>query len=356
MADVSRAFALAKDAYGASRPAKWDAPLFAAAACADGRIAAASDPVFAGSLAECLRALRAAFPEWRAGDVAITNDVYHGSTHPTEVTAAAPVMEGGRPVAWALVRTDIADIGGWDLGAYSPRALDIWSEGARIVPAKAFREGRPRREVLELLQLNSRTPRLNLACVSALGAAALALVRALAPMVSGLPALADAADERARASVGRVERGEGRSTLRAPGAKALSLQVRIVPKRSRLAVSFPGLPPAAQVPLNATRAITLDSIVAGIGARLRIEPQAAAALHRLVDLELADDSLLSAVRRCPAGWARALTGRALYQAACDALGAAAGATPPERDPHFDAASGRLAQERRAYIESIERGM
>lgn len=356
MTDLAGFFAGAQAACRAGLPPGWDAASFAAAAAGDGRVASATHPAHAGSFAACLQALRAAFPSWAPGDVAITNDVYHGSTHPTEITAAAPILHADRPVAWALVRTDIADLGGWDLGAYSPRALDIWSEGGRIVPAKAFRGGLPRREVLDMLQLNSRTPRLNLACVSALGSAALGLARALGPAASGLAALADDAEQRAGAALARVERGEGKAAFDAPGGERFSIQVRITPNGSRLALSFPGLPAAAQAPLNATRAITLDAVAAAIAATLRIEAQAATALHRLIDLELADDRLLSAVRRRPAGWARAMTGRAVFRAACDALGASGDSGWPERDPHLDPASGRLAEARRRQVEALERGM
>ena len=352
MTDVLKAFAAAQESYRAALPAKWDARIAAAAACEDGRIAAATEAVSAGSFAACLRALQSAAGECGAGDVVITNDVYHGSNHPTEVTAATPIVEGGRVRGWAMLRTELADIGGWELGAYSPRALDIWSEGARIVPAKVFRNGAPRREVLDMLQLNSRTPRLNLACVTSLARTALSLAGSLAPLASTLGALADQSEQRAASALARVERGEGKAEVPQAGP----LRLRITPHGARLSISFPELPAASAAPLNATRAMTLDSIVAGITATLRVDPAAAVALHRLIDLEVAEDRLLSAARRRPAGWARAITGRAVFQATCDALGASGDAGWPARDPHFDPVSGRLSEARRSTIETLERGM
>ncbi len=311
----------------------WDAPVISAAADAEGRIVATSYAPAAASLAACLDSLRA-LPEWSAGDVAITNDVYYGSSHPTEITAAAPVIQGGRIIGWTLLRTDLPDIGGWELGSYSPQALDIWSEGARIVPAKAFLKGKPRREVLELLELNSRTPRLNRAIATALCGAALAT-----------PAAAPAAAEPAVT----VPQLEGEASF-----ATLTLRVQIRQQGRRLAVSFPGLPPPAQTPWNATRAITTDAVAGALGAALRLNARDAAAVHRSIDLDLPEDTLLSSVRRRPAGWARAMTGGAIFQAICGALGRQ-GEKRPDRDPHFDAVSGRLLPARADYIRNLERG-
>jgi N-methylhydantoinase B/oxoprolinase/acetone carboxylase alpha subunit len=218
-----------------------------------------------------------------------------------------------------------------------------------------FVAGRPRREVLDVLQLNSRTPRLNLACLSSLAGAALGLAAAMRPLASELGALADDAEQRAGAVLGRVERGQGKADIRQPSGPVLALRLCIASRGSRLEVSFPDLPEATQTPLNATRAMTLDSVIAGISATLRIDPHVATALARLIDMDLRDESLLSARRRRPAGWGRALTGRAVYQATCDALGASCEAEWPERDPHFDSSTGRLGEARRNHLETLERG-
>jgi hypothetical protein len=45
----------------------------------------------------------------------------------------------------------------------------------------------------------------------------------------------------------------------------------------------------------------------------------------------------------------------VFHATCDALGAAGGAGWRSRDPHLDAASGRLSDERRRILETLEKG-
>src|SRR3954465_3087049 len=97
----------------------WDAPVISATADAGG-IVSAPDGDCAATLAACLDSLRK-LGDWNEGDVAITSDVYHGSSHPLELTAATPVMQAGRIGGWKLARTQLPDLGGWDLGSYSPR-------------------------------------------------------------------------------------------------------------------------------------------------------------------------------------------------------------------------------------------
>lgn len=295
----------------------WDAPVITATADAQGLVNAPVD--CAATLAACLDNFRK-LGDWNEGDVAITTDVYHGSSHPTELTAATPVMQAGRIAGWKLARTHLPDLGGWELGSYTPRAMDIWAEAARIVPAKAFLKGQPRREVLELLELNSRTPKGNRAIVTALCRKLLCESLACANMASG-----QATDR------------EGEAVLRAPGVEPLTLKVRVRKTGDRFKVSFPDLPGPSEAPLNATRAMTMDAVSSALGVP-----------HRHIDLDLADETLLTAMRRRPVAWARALVGEALSKAL--------GAPFQSRDPHFDPQTGRLKAARAQYIQTWERGL
>jgi len=295
----------------------WDAPVITASADAQGLVSA---PCCAATLAACLDNFRK-LADWSEGDVAITTDVYHGSSHPTELTAATPVMQAGRIAGWKLARTQLPDLGGWELGSYTPRAMDIWAEAARIVPAKAFLKGQPRREVLELLELNSRTPKGNRAIVTAL---CRSLISARFQKGTG----DDASDAKDR---------DGEAVVRAPGVEPLTLKVRVRKAGERVRVSFPELPAPSEAPLNATRAMTLDAV----SAALRVS-------HRQIELDLPDETLFTATRRRPVAWARVLVGEALSKAL--------GAPFQSRDPHFDPQTGRLKAARAQYIQTWERGL
>src|SRR5690606_15484007 len=78
-------------------------------------------------------------------------------------------------------------LGGWMIGGYSPQAVDRWAEAARFVPAKVLLAGKERRELLDLLQLNSRTPK-----------ATKRLALAIAHAASGLDGHVDLMDYRRR--------------------------------------------------------------------------------------------------------------------------------------------------------------
>jgi N-methylhydantoinase B/oxoprolinase/acetone carboxylase alpha subunit len=298
----------------------WDAPVVTATADAQGVVNAPGH--CAATLAACLDNFRK-LGDWNEGDVAITTDVYHGSSHPTELTAATPVMQAGRITGWKLARTQLPDLGGWELGCYSPRAMDIWAEAARIVPAKAFLKGQPRREVLELLELNSRTPKGNRAIVTAL---CRKLISGQFQAGTGVEAT-------------HTQDRDGEAVLRAPGVDPLTIKVRVRKAGERVSVSFPDLPPPSAAPLNATRAMTLDALSSVLGVS-----------YRLIEVDLADETLVTATRRRPVAWARALLGEALS----NALG---GKKPfHNRDPHFDPQTGRLNAARAQYIQTWERGL
>src|SRR5262245_35947710 len=166
--------AAVEQAYLRNLPPAWNRRPRAALASPEGIIVAASEPCEAISMQELVHGMRAFFgDDWNAGDVALTNDVYSGASHATEFAALAPLFRpDGDLQGWLGIRALFPDVGGWDLGSYSLRALDIWSEGVRIVPVKLARQGVARREIIQILRLNSRTPHLTEACARSLLAAA----------------------------------------------------------------------------------------------------------------------------------------------------------------------------------------
>ena len=140
----------------------WSVHAKAGLFAADGRTLAAT-AASAASLGATVRAIADFFADdWAPGDAAITNDQDSGATHVAEMTLVRPLWPagstGGKPAAFAIVRADIPDFGGWHLGGYSPQAIDRWAEGGRIVPVKVALAGTERREAVETLMLNSRTP------------------------------------------------------------------------------------------------------------------------------------------------------------------------------------------------------
>lgn len=98
--------------------------------------------------------------EIHPGDLFIANDPYFSACgHLPDWTAMFPLFVDERLVAFACNRAHMVDIGGGAPGSYDVRATEIFHEGIRLPPMKLKAEGAIRRDLLDLLQLNSRAPR-----------------------------------------------------------------------------------------------------------------------------------------------------------------------------------------------------
>ncbi len=92
------------------------------------------------------------------GDVLVANDPYHGGGHLPDYNVFSPVVVDGELVLIASIQCHHADTGGGMPGGYNAEALDIWAEGVRYPAVKVYDRGRERRDVVYMMQTNSRTP------------------------------------------------------------------------------------------------------------------------------------------------------------------------------------------------------
>ncbi|OGB94106.1 MAG: hypothetical protein A3G35_05445 [candidate division NC10 bacterium RIFCSPLOWO2_12_FULL_66_18] len=93
------------------------------------------------------------------GDVVITNDPYMSGTHLNDVAVICPFFVNGELLLFFCVRAHWGDIGGMTPGSISGRTTEIFQEGIRIPPIKAYEGGRPNQGALDLLFANLRQPR-----------------------------------------------------------------------------------------------------------------------------------------------------------------------------------------------------
>src|SRR3989304_5908898 len=130
----------------------------------EGAVIAMGDhmPVHLGSMPMSVAAAIAALALGR-GDIAMLNDPFAGGTHLPDITLVMPVFSTGRgpratdPLFYVASRAHHADVGGAQPGSMG-LARDIYQEGIRIPPLKIVQRGRLRRDVLQLLLANVRTP------------------------------------------------------------------------------------------------------------------------------------------------------------------------------------------------------
>ena len=342
----------------------------AAIAGPGGEILNASDPGSAASAAATLVSVKAFFGEdWSDGDVAITNDVYLGAAHPTEFTAITPLYSAGRPAGWLLGRADFPDVGGWDLGGYTRRALDIWAEGVRIVPVKLVQGGRVRREMVEILRLNSRTARLSEACALALAAAARTTLHEWQRSPVSAPDIFEGhAQERRDLNAAAVA---SRLAALAPGAgvgrsriagvePALAIECRVEIADRAIRVSFPAAPPPREQSINATRHLVTDAVISAVARHLACDNAATLGLLGACTVQVPTHTILDTGRSLPVGHARLTTCRAVEDAVGQALTALGIAASPARalrteevPPAVDAQTGTLSADRQRILRQLE---
>jgi len=94
------------------------------------------------------------------GDIFLSNDPYEaGGNHLPDWTIMHPVFHRGGMVAFTCNRAHQVDIGGGMPGTYNSNATEIFEEGIRLPPLKIFDRGRLRRDVWDMVALNTRAPK-----------------------------------------------------------------------------------------------------------------------------------------------------------------------------------------------------
>jgi len=130
----------------------------------DGHIISQADglPAHAAGGGFAIRALLKAFgDDINEGDSFLMNDPYvAGGNHLPDWVMATPVFVGGNLVAFACDRAHQSDIGGGAPGTYNGDATEIFHEGLRLPPVRVVEKGETRKDLWQLILLNSRTPEL----------------------------------------------------------------------------------------------------------------------------------------------------------------------------------------------------
>lgn len=115
-------------------------------------------PIHMGAMKYAVKAALEFFgpEEIYEGDIILVNDPYYGGSHIPDWTMFAPTFYQGELVLFPAVRAHMADTGGAIGGGYNPLAYEIWQEGLRLSPIKIYEKGRPRRDILKMLEINNR--------------------------------------------------------------------------------------------------------------------------------------------------------------------------------------------------------
>ena len=313
----------------------WEVHATAALAVADGTMVAGFDATTAATTRRIVAAMRAFFgAAWRPGDAAVLNDPDGGSVHPTQISTVVPIWltaaADGGPDHWAIVRADIPDFGGWELGGYSPQAIDRWAEAGRVVPVKVRLAGAARREATDTMILNSRTPAITFASVEGMAEAAAGLAARFVGLGVFLTSLgahseqartADAAAVNAALAALAPGQHVGRAEIDVPwdneDGGSVSLTVERVPTGLHLAFREP--PAIDPRPINCTAGMTEDLVLAAVAGALDLDGLHSDALRQAIAIEPPEGSRLAATVPTAVGIGRETTGQAVFRAVVDAL-------------------------------------
>ena len=115
-------------------------------------------PVHLGAMPLSVQHALATF-QLAPGDVAIVNDPFRGGTHLPDITAVSGVFIQKSNTAdfYVANRAHHADVGGMSPGSM-PLAREIYQEGLRIPPVLLMAGGEVRRDVMQIILANVRTP------------------------------------------------------------------------------------------------------------------------------------------------------------------------------------------------------
>jgi N-methylhydantoinase B len=111
-----------------------------------------------GTFEDSLRAVIAAFPEPRPGDVHVLNDPYLGGSHTPDIKVVRPVFADARLIAWAISCGHWPDVGGPVPGTFNPQATECYAEGIRIPPMLLVDRGEEVGPTFALIRANVRNP------------------------------------------------------------------------------------------------------------------------------------------------------------------------------------------------------
>jgi len=117
-------------------------------------------PFFIGGLDWGVRSVLERYGEdgIEAGDVFIVNDSYITGGHLNDVDIISPVFSGEELVGFASTRAHWFDIGTAEPG-FPVNTYEIYQEGLRLGPTRIVHAGRWIEDVIDILRMNSRSPK-----------------------------------------------------------------------------------------------------------------------------------------------------------------------------------------------------
>ncbi|MEM0150405.1 MAG: hydantoinase B/oxoprolinase family protein [Candidatus Micrarchaeaceae archaeon] len=94
----------------------------------------------------------------KPGDVIVSNVPYNSGTHLNDVTLALPIFYKDDLIAMVLNKGHWSEVGGMAFGSWNPNSTEIYQEGLLLPCVKLYNEGKPNKDVIDIIMENSRLP------------------------------------------------------------------------------------------------------------------------------------------------------------------------------------------------------
>ncbi len=96
--------------------------------------------------------------EIKPGDIIATNIPYSGGTHLNDVALIMPNFYKDTLVGFIVNKGHWSEIGGMHFGSWTSDATEVFQEGLQLPNVKLYIEGKPNRDVIDIIMANSRMP------------------------------------------------------------------------------------------------------------------------------------------------------------------------------------------------------
>ncbi|PKW16127.1 hydantoinase B/oxoprolinase family protein [Saccharopolyspora spinosa] len=115
-------------------------------------------PIFVGTMQYTVASVLSTVPKLAPGDTYLVNDPFAGGTHIMDTKMVRPFFYHGELFAMLANTGHWPDLGGRVPGGFAAEASDCYQEGLRIPPVRLFEGADLNRDILAILQANSRLP------------------------------------------------------------------------------------------------------------------------------------------------------------------------------------------------------
>ncbi len=295
--------------------------------------------VHLGGLAVIVKKLLEIFPEetLQDGDVLCTNDPYVGAHHLPDVILVAPVFAEGKLVAMTATMAHQQDMGGKVPGSTPTDSTEIFQEGLRISPVKAYEAGVPNKTLFGIIQSNVRTPEIVLGDMRAQLASCLTAKRRLLELfdeygtdvvLAHMKELVERAEAMTRAKIAEIPDGtySFEDYLDNDGIdldRRVKICITVTKKGTELEVDFTGTSDQVRGPINSVPSVALSAIYYVVRAITDPTIPNNGGCYRVVKVKLPENSVVNPRFPAPVGF-RAITLRRIVDTF---IGAMAQAVP-----------------------------